>query len=197
MANVLRLVTGAIVTEAAPSGWLALSSGPRKTVSAGADALALSSGQIKRVDAPVSATLDDCCACGEDCGTTNSGCGTCSSCNNSGHAMVVAWTHTGCSDASHHISIHRKIGAGSWVEWFDNLGCDSDNWTCDPFLGCKVCSLVPSGYDGIREAYHNDSGGAGETWDFRVYIEEDGGDTVVDGPCESNSITVSTDTCIA
>jgi hypothetical protein len=197
MADVLRLVAGELDQQTDPADWITLSAGEIVTSAVSSEALSLVAGERDMVAAPAGATVDSCCSCSEDCGTTNAGCGTCSSCSNTGHAGATAWTHTGCVDASMHISLWRKIGAGSWLQWIDPLGCNNDNYTCDPFTSCKVCSIIPSGYDGIYEWYHNDSGGAGETWDFRVYIHNDSDHSVVDGPCESVSTTVSTTICVA
>jgi hypothetical protein len=193
MADVLRLVSGELDTQTDPADWVTLIAGEIVKSSVSSEALSLVAGERDMVAAPVAATIDDCCAAGEDCGTTNGGCGTCSSCKQSGYLIWILWDETGCNNSLHHICIHRKIGAGSWLEYADNLGCNSDNTVCDPPFS-KACT-GPS--DGAYEDLVGRGGSNGtETWDFRVYIEEDGGDTVVDGPCESNAISVPTNTCL-
>lgn len=192
MADFLELASaGYLDQQASPTNLIDLqTAGYRDRQASPSKGLRLvSAGYIDRFD-NLTATVDACTACDNDPGQTGGGCNCqCTGASGAGWMMWVRWNHTGCADASMHISIWRKVGAGSWTQWQDPLGCTSDNSTCTP-SGCT--KGVTEGTFEYDEAV---SGGTTTAWDFRVYIHADSDHSVIGGPCDTVIVSHPPNTC--
>ncbi len=188
MPDLLQLTAGKLIQATDPSKYVTLTGG-RIVAGASEKGLQLTGGRRVTVTA-LSATIDATDACDDDPGTAAGNCKcVCVGAVGSGWMFWVRWNHTGCSDSTMHISIWRKVGAGSWLEYVDGLGCDSDNATCTP--GCEGAT------EGTYEGGGDDtSGGTTTTWDWRVYIHADSDHSVIDGPAECPSVERPGSSCI-
>lgn len=182
MADVLVLTGGELDQQTDPASWLTLSAGEMFMSSSSTYAMSLVSGERDSIAAP-SASLDCCdariCPAGGD-----PGCNTLTGCDNSGEYHRVEWDHTGCSDASQHIAIHRAVDGGSFTEVADNISCDNAN----PDAGCCECLIGCCTGDGQFLFNLAKTNATSQTTDYqyRVRIELDGTDTLVSECTDSN-----------
>lgn len=137
-----------------------------------------SSGEERQIAVPAAPTIDcaDTCICPE--GETAGGCDTLTGCASAGEKHRVRWDHTDCSDAAHHIAIHRSTNGGGFVEVADDVSCDNgdpDAGCCNS--GCAACT--PDGEYIFTLGMHNETA---QTTDYayKVRVETDSGDVEID-----------------
>ncbi len=179
MVDVLRLVSGELVTQTDPADWVRILNGEVVTVSGSGDpALQLSTGERITVTGPVAATVD--CAALKVCavGVTGGACNTGARCSADGEAHRIGWDETGCVDANHHIALRASENGGTFIDIGVTLACnaaDNDDGCCSFLNG----ACVPDGQ--FRRLIEKDNGTAQTTdWQYAVRIQNDSDSSLVD-----------------
>lgn len=97
-------------------------------------------------------------------------------------AHNVSWTQTDCDNACHHIAIHRNLNGGGFIEVSDDDGCTEDN-------GCTAG-------EGCRQFTYAVCDTTGDSYVYRVRIEDDGTDTSLSSDDTGTLANRPQDACI-
>jgi hypothetical protein len=113
-------------------------------------------------------------------------CGTASGCTNTGTRHLVRWSHSGGEDAEHHIRIMRADNGGAYAEVVDDL---SVNETPE----CGDMGSYNGGYAFFWALCDDEL--TSNKYQYKVILEDDGGDVEVDSAETANLKQVGSTAC--